>query len=633
MSLPPGFLDEIRARLPLSDVVGRRVTWDSRKSNPARGDYWACCPFHEEKSPSFHVDDRRGFYKCFGCHASGDHVRFLRERENMGFMEAVEALARDAGLEMPKRDPAAAARAEKGRDLAAVMEEAATFYRAQLRAARGRDALGYLRGRGLAEETLARFELGYAPAERRALFEHLRAKGVEEARIVEAGLAARPEDGGAPYDRFRDRVIFPIRDPQGRCIAFGGRAMGAEAKAKYLNSPETPLFDKSRTLYNHGPARAAAARARALVVVEGYMDAIALAEAGIGHVVAPLGTAITEHHLTLLWRIADEPVIALDGDAAGRGAALRAADLALPLLEAGRSLRFALMPPGLDPDDLARREGAEGVQAKLDAAEPIVALLWRRETEGRVFDSPERRAALDARLKALLGRISDPVVRGHYRAAFADLRADLFAPRRRPAPRRGDGSARGGARGPDPRRVAAMPTPETLAGALARGVGEARWREAAILIALANHPHLLPEHEDALMEATFEEPDLDALKCALLPPDDAAGDAAETARSLAREFGGAAPPFARPDAEDAADGLKEAVERHLAYLAMRAELAETEAEFRGDGAEWAWRRLMAARAAAEAGARGRQPEAETEVEPISARIDAILAAKRGRKGR
>jgi DNA primase (bacterial type) len=237
MTLPSGFVEDLRTRVPLSDLVGKRVSWDSRKSQPAKGDFWACCPFHEEKSPSFHVDDRRGFYKCFGCHASGDHVTFLREHENMGFMEAVEALAREAGVEMPARDPQAAARAEKSRGLADVMEEAVRFYRAGLRGARGREALAYLRGRGLSDAALGRFELGYAGPDRRALFEHLRAKEIPAERIVEAGLAAKPEDGGAPYDRFRDRVMFPIRDPQGRCIAFGARAMSAEARAKYLNSP------------------------------------------------------------------------------------------------------------------------------------------------------------------------------------------------------------------------------------------------------------------------------------------------------------------------------------------------------------------------------------------------------------
>jgi DNA primase len=511
MALPPGFLDEIRARVPISEVVGKRVSWDARKSNPAKGDYWACCPFHEEKSPSFHVDDRKGFYHCFGCHAKGDHIAFLRERENMGFLEAVEELARAAGLEMPARDPAGAQRAEKSRDLAQWMEEAVRFYRAQLQGARGRGALSYLSGRGLSAETIARFDLGYATPDRRTLFEHLRAKGAPEAAIVEAGLAARPDDGGAPYDRFRDRVMFPIRDPRGRCIAFGGRAMSKEARAKYLNSPETPLFDKSRTLYNHGPARAAAAKAGALIVVEGYMDAIALAQAGLEHAVAPLGTALTEHHLKTLWRIADEPVIALDGDRAGQDAALRAADLALPLLEAGKSLRFALMPPGKDPDDLVRGEGPDAMRAALDAAEPIIALLWRRETEGRVFDSPERRAALDKRLRALTRTVADPFVRRHYGEAFAEKRRELFRGAReawRPAP------PAGGRVGGDRRGRADAPA--TRRSLLATAGDPRRLREAALLWLFVEFPEFIETHEASIADLRFESPDLEELRSEML---------------------------------------------------------------------------------------------------------------------
>ena len=647
MSLPAGFLDEIRSRLPLSDVVGRRVSWDARKSNPAKGDHWACCPFHEEKSPSFHVDDRRGFYHCFGCGASGDHVTFLRERENMGFMEAVEALAAEAGLEMPRRDPAAAARAEKSRGLAAVMEEAAKFYRAQLRGAAGRAAASYLRGRGVAEETVSRFELGYAPSGRRVLFEALTARGIPAAQVIEAGLAARPEDGGAPFDRFRDRVMFPIRDAQGRCVAFGGRALSPEARAKYLNSPETPLFDKSRTLYNIGPGRAAAAKAGGLIVVEGYMDAVALAQAGIENVVANLGTALTEHHLRLLWRCAEEPVIALDGDAAGRRAAARVAEMALPLLEPGRSLRVALLPEGLDPDDLARREGAEGVRAVIAAAEPLTAVLWRRETEGRVFDSADRRAALDARLKALLGAIGDARLRPHYEAAFRALWRETFAPssdRSRRAEGRDDWPARFSRPAPRTR-----PLPQTRSSALARAPGAdeaARGREAAILLTLLNHPALAERLGDAVAAAAFACRDLDALRGALLsamaetPELDAArlrarlseGPAAAALSALEAAPTVRALRFARAEAriEDAADGLVELLARHEAEDAAR----EAEREAAEEAAEPSLARLGAARDRLHAAWPGRLPKDEEDAPLISARIEALLAsARRGRKRR
>ncbi len=448
MSLPPGFLDELKARTSLSHVVGRKVTWDRRKSNPARGDLWAPCPFHQEKSASFHVDDRKGFYHCFGCHAGGDVVKFVQEAENLGFMEAVEWLARDAGMAMPAQDPQARARADRAGQLVEVMEAAARFFRLSLVTAAASEARGYLSRRGLDEAALSRFEIGFAPAARRALWDHLTGRGLRPDLIVDSGMAIAPEDGGAPFDRFRDRIMFPIRDPRGRCIAFGGRAMAKDAQAKYLNSPDTPLFDKGHVLFNHGPARTAAAQGATLVVAEGYMDVIALVEGGFGAAVAPLGTAITPHQLELLWRIAPEPVLALDGDKAGMKAAMRLVDVALPLLKPGRSLRVALLPGGKDPDELIRGEGPAAMQAALDAAQPLVEILWRRETEGKVFDSPDRRAALESRLLDLTETIADPMIKTHYRRALRDLQWAAFRPA---APgRRAAGSAvpRKGMEGP-----------------------------------------------------------------------------------------------------------------------------------------------------------------------------------------
>ncbi len=414
MSLPPGFVEELQSRVSLSRVVGRKVSWDPRKSNAARGDYWAPCPFHQEKTASFHVDEAKGYYYCFGCHAKGDAISFIRETENLGFIEAVELLAGEAGMPLPARDPAAAARAAANQGLVEAMEAAVRFYRAQLSGARAGQARAYLDRRGLAPAARERFEIGFAPDERTLLLEHLTAKGFPRERLAEAGLVGLPADGGSAYDRFRGRIMFPIRDERGRAIAFGARAIAAGQEPKYLNSPDTPLFDKGRTLYNAGPARAAAAKAGSVVVTEGYMDVIALAEAGIEHAVAPLGTAITEHQLERLWRLSPEPVVALDGDPAGLAAAQRLIDLALPHLGAGRSLRFALMPPGQDPDDVVRAGGAAAMQPLLAASRPIVDLLWSRETEGQVLDSPERRAALDARLRAHLARIADPALRAHW---------------------------------------------------------------------------------------------------------------------------------------------------------------------------------------------------------------------------
>lgn len=426
MSLPPGFLDELRTRISLSDVVGRKVMWDQRKSQPGKGDFWSPCPFHHEKTASFHVEDRKGFYYCFGCHAKGDALKFVQETENVSFMEAVEILAGEAGLEMPKRDPKAAERQDRRTQLAEVMELAVRYFRLQLKTAQAGDARNYLNRRGLQPDVLDRWEIGFAPNGWQNLWDALKGKGVPGDLIIGAGLAKPSNKGKKPYDTFRNRIMFPIRDARGRAVAFGGRAMDPNDNAKYLNSPETELFDKGRNLYNHGPARSAAGREAPLVVAEGYMDVIALAEGGFPASVAPLGTAITENQLQMLWKMSSEPIIALDGDKAGIRAAMRLIDMALPLLEAGKSLRFAIMPDGKDPDDMIHSEGSEAVQAVLDQAMPMVKLLWQRETEGKVFDSPERKAALDKALRDKIKLIRDPSIRSHYGQDIKEMRFQLF---------------------------------------------------------------------------------------------------------------------------------------------------------------------------------------------------------------
>jgi DNA primase len=486
MSLPPGFLDELRARTSLSQVVGRKVMWDARKSNQAKGDLWAPCPFHQEKTASFHVDDRKGYYYCFGCHAKGDALSFIRETENVGFMEAVEILAREAGMPIPARDPKAQEKADRRTELAEVMEQAVRFFRLQLRTAAAASARDYLARRGLSEAAQDRWEIGFAPSGWQNLSDHLRGKGVAADLILDAGLARASDRGKEPYDTFRNRIIFPIRDPRGRAIAFGGRAMDPADSAKYLNSPETELFDKGRSLFNHGPAREAAGKGQPLIVAEGYMDVIALSEVGFAAAVAPLGTAVTEDQLRLLWRIHPEPVVALDGDKAGFNAALRLIDLALPLLEAGQSLRFAILPEGQDPDDLIRAGGAGAMQRCLDAAVPMVALLWRRETEGRVFDSPERRASLDKSLREAIRRIQDRSVRSHYGAEVNRLRQALFAPQSVPRFRGPRGFGRDLPR-------AATPAAKASPLATAPAAWEDQLREAVILAMLVTHPDLVPE--------------------------------------------------------------------------------------------------------------------------------------------
>jgi len=494
MSLPPGFLDELRSRLSLVHVAGRKVTWDPRKSNQGKGDMWAPCPFHQEKTASFHVDDRKGFYYCFGCHEKGDAIGFVMATENLPFIDAVKLLADEAGMKLPDRDPQAQARAEKRDSLVEIMEGAARFFQMQLRAGAGQAARDYLKGRKLDGAACERWGLGFAPASWDALREHMAGKGVAVERLVDAGLAKPSRNGKAPYDTFRNRIMFPIRDARGRCIAFGGRAMDPDDNAKYLNSPETALFDKGRTLYNVGPARGAAGK-QPLIVAEGYMDVIALAEAGFGATVAPLGTAITEEQLQLMWRMSPDPIIALDGDVAGRRAALRLVDLALPLIGAGRSLRFCMMPAGQDPDDLLKSGGAPAMQKALEAALPMVDLLWDAQTEGRSFDTPEARAALDKELRDKISRISDPSLKRHYGDAIKERRWQLFNPRK---PRGTWQPGPGGRRGAAPQ----VPVTTTRASLLATGGDrvEQNLREQVVLAVLLRFPDLTLRVEDALAE-------------------------------------------------------------------------------------------------------------------------------------
>ncbi len=511
MSLPPGFLDELRNRLSIGQVVGRKVMWDQRKSNQGKGDLWAPCPFHQEKTASFHVDDRKGYYYCFGCHAKGDAISFVRETENVSFMEAVEILAGEAGMQMPARDPKAQEKADRRTQLAEVMEMAVQFFRLQLKTGAGAEARDYLKGRGLSEAALERWEIGFAPPGWQNLWDHLVGKGVAEDLILGAGLAKPSNQGKKPYDTFRHRIMFPIRDARGRAIAFGGRAMDPTDNAKYLNSPETELFDKSRTLFNLKRAREAAGKGHDLIVAEGYMDVIALSEAGFEAAVAPLGTAVTEMQLQMMWRVAPEPVITLDGDTAGQRAAMRVIDLALPLLEAGQSVRFSMMPEGQDPDDVLKSAGAGAMRKMIEAAQPMVQLLWSREIEGKSFDSPERKAALDKALREKIMLIKDPSIRSHYGQAIKDLRWELFG-NRRPA------QTDGGPRRPWTPKGAKLPAqPSTKSSALAAGaVHEEVLREAVILAVMIRNPLILDEFYSALERMRCSHPDNGLIREGLL---------------------------------------------------------------------------------------------------------------------
>jgi DNA primase len=516
MRFSPSFLDEIRDRVPISAIVGTRVAWDRRKTNAQRGDYWGCCPFHGEKTPSFHCEDRKGRYHCFGCGVSGDHFRFLTELDGLSFPEAVERVAEMAGVALPARDEQAERREKQRASLTDVMELATRFFQERLQAPEGAKARAYLRERGLSSATQQTFRLGYAPDGRNILKEFLASKGVAKEQIEACGLVVHGPDIPVSYDRFRDRIMFPIEDSRGRVIAFGGRAMAKDAPAKYLNSNDTELFHKGNVLYNFARARKAKGADGTVIAVEGYMDAIALAQAGFDNVVAPLGTALTENQLELLWRMTGEPVMCFDGDQAGLKAAWRAADLALPLVAPGRTLRFALLPEGQDPDDLVRAGGPDAFRAVLAQARPLAELLWLRETSGGVFDTPERRAELEKTLRELTGRIRDESVRRHYQQDMRERVQAFFggvggARRERGGPMRG---------GPAGGRQAAgrLAVTESLArSAMVRsGGGPLPLRETAMLVAMVNHPALLDDYFEAFEAMNPAHPELKRLHGALL---------------------------------------------------------------------------------------------------------------------
>ena len=520
MKFPPAFLDEIRARLPVSEVVARRVKL--RK----QGREWAgLSPFNAEKTPSFFVNDQKGFYHDFSSGKHGDVFRFVMETEGLSFPDAVERLAGMAGVPMPRPTGAEVVEDRKRASLLDVLAMAARLFEVNLQQSVGARARGYLSDRGLGPPVQKRFGLGFSAPDRFALRDALAAEGVGADAMAEAGLLIHGEGIAVPYDRFRDRVMFPIHDRAGKVVAFGGRAMDPGAKAKYLNSPETPLFHKGSLLFNHHRARKAAHDAGALVVVEGYIDAIAMSEAGFPHVVAPLGTALTADQCALLWAMADEPILCFDGDGAGRKAAFRAIDTALPLIGAGKSLRFALLPEGQDPDDLIRASGPPAMAEALRGARPFADMLFLRESEARPLDTPESRAALERRLADAVATIADETLRRHYQADMKRRLASLFGEDRPQAPgARGSrpfGERRGAPfaqRGP---RVglAEAPLPPPRERLVRRAREPAR--EIAILAIALGHPALLEAHCEELAALEFAAPSLAAFRDALLaqPPE------------------------------------------------------------------------------------------------------------------
>ncbi|MDH4981756.1 DNA primase [Hyphomicrobium sp. D-2] len=516
MRYPPNFLDEIRARISVSSVVGRKVALKR-----AGREFKGLSPFKVEKTPSFTVNDQKGFYHCFATGEHGDVFTFLMKAEGLSFPEAVERLAEQAGVPMPKVSARDEAREDARERLLKLVEMSAAFFQNALTSGAGSEARRYIEKRGLSRPTVATFRLGYAPNSKSALREHLAQAGFTVEEMISSGMLIGGDDIPVAYDRFRNRLMFPIQDLRGRTIAFGGRALDPDAPAKYLNSPETPLFHKGHNLFNAHRARGPAHDKSRIIAVEGYMDVIALAEAGFDETVAPLGTALTDDQLKLLWRMAEEPVLCFDGDAAGQKAAFRAVETALPLLKPGQSIRFAFLPGGLDPDDLIRQKGPEAFLEEISRTRALFDVLWERETKGQDISTPEQRAALEARLNALVGKIEDTTVRAHYER---EMRETLWAMNRTVVRQiaRGEGPRRSPAGGmrrnntaPDwrlrerarlgqmPPRGGNAPRPVTASPELAMRAELAPPREALILKTLLNHPWLIDEHAEEIAQITF----------------------------------------------------------------------------------------------------------------------------------
>ncbi len=533
MRFTPQFLDELRARLPVSEVVGKRV-----KLRKAGREWKGLSPFNKEKTPSFTVNDQKGFYHDFSSGKHGSIFDFVMETEGVTFPEAVERLAQMAGIAVPAPSPEAEAREERRKTLHDIVELAAKFFEATLASRNGARGRGYLLDRGIAPATQLKFRLGYAGPEHYALKEHLGAAKIPVEDMIEAGLLVAGDDIPVPYDRFRDRVMFPISDWRGRVIAFGGRALDKEVSAKYLNSPETPLFHKGATLYNIAGARKSAHDGARVIAVEGYVDVIAMVTAGFEATVAPLGTALTAEQLALMWRMDDEPILCFDGDEAGRRAAYRALDLALPLLKPGKSLKLATLPDGQDPDDLARSGGRDAIEDVLSAARPLAHVLWARESEAGSFDTPERRAAFEARVGEVTAAIADEAVRRYYRQDFSEKLRRMFAPAEI-STRRGSFNKTGFYRGSADKRYDQKARPGSAAGSAASTFGRddsyvaasanlaasplhrghraaIPRREALILQAALNHPWLLHDHLEELAAAEFRHADTQKLKGALI---------------------------------------------------------------------------------------------------------------------
>jgi DNA primase len=603
MRYPPSILDEIRARIPVSAVVSRRV-----KLTKAGREWKGLSPFNAERTPSFFVNDQKQRYFDFSSGKNGNIFDFVMETEGLSFPEAVERLANEAGVALPRFTPEMEEREKKVTGLVGVMELATAFFESRLADRVGAEARRYLIGRDLQPDVQRQFRLGYAPADRFALRDHLAGKGVSPEMMMEAGMLIHGEDIAVPYDRFRDRVMFPIADARGRIIAFGGRALQADVPAKYLNSPETTLFHKGATLYNLHNARKAAHDRGTVIAVEGYIDVIAMTRAGYSNAVAPLGTALTEDQLHLLWRMAEEPVLLFDGDNAGRRAAHRAIDVAMPHIGPGRTLRFAFMSGGKDPDELLRASGPEAVKAVVERTSPLVDMLFAREVEKAPLDTPERRVELQRRLLDAVAPVKDEAVRGAYRdEIMARLRAmNRPAPMqtRRDGPQRRGGDTRlRGERNVRPPPASA--TPELLRSPMFASAASYPPREVAIILAAFSNPRLIDRDIEHFAALPFQNAEIARLQGALIDAvtEHHADKALIEAFLMAKDHGkliarlhqalNAAEWWARADApaDQAERGLREAVDLHLKVSSLHEERRAAEAQCLAEASDASFERL------------------------------------------
>lgn len=503
MAITPQFKDELRNRLRLSDVIGKRV-----KLQRAGGEFKGCCPFHSEKTPSFTVNDQKQFYHCFGCGAHGDVITFTMQNDNLPFMEAMERLAAEAGMSLPKPTPQEQEKYKKFDRLLACSQAAAKWFQGQLNEPRNKEIKNYALERGLSEETIEKFRIGYAPGDRDKMVAYLKEQGFSDEEMVEASLARKNKSGSGSYAFFRDRLMFPVTDGRGRIIAFGGRILpdhlkipekGDYVPAKYMNSSDTILFHKGRMVFNESLARELASQGEPLFITEGYMDVIALSQAGFGAAVAPLGTALTEDQIKLVWSMipgdVKEPFICFDGDEAGKRAAYRAVERILPLLGAGQSARFIFMPQGEDPDSLIKKGGAKSFERCYESALPLIDVIWKMLSEGQQFDTPERKAALDKSITEMTGAIADKSVQYHYRQALRERMRML----NRPAYNKNNQYSQKG------RAQARQNTKQVPLSKAVRALS-LESMQATFLYSLCYYPNLIGEYEESLGNLDLKEP-------------------------------------------------------------------------------------------------------------------------------